>query len=105
MEKFIKRSLIQAKTATHIKQLLAEMTALGKERAARRCQPATQLKRGGVLYASEARVMARQKKEEGGTQLERAIIREAELKKELQMERNRVEKLRTYCLELMEKYE
>jgi hypothetical protein len=59
------------------------MTALRKERQERRCQGAQQLKQGGVLYASEARDMARQKKDEGGTQLTRAILQEAEVKKQL----------------------
>jgi hypothetical protein len=84
LKKFIKGALIQAKTATHTQLLLEDMTALEKEQQERCCQGAQQLKQGGILYVSEARDMARQKKDEGGTQLTRAILREAELKKQLQ---------------------
>jgi hypothetical protein len=50
-----------------------------RERSARRCRPHSQLKKRGVLYALQARLMVKQREEEGGTQLKRALQREAQL--------------------------
>jgi hypothetical protein len=82
--KFVKGALIQAKNAVQVKDQLAKNTVAERERSARRCRPHSQLKKGGVLYASQAREMVKQRVEEGGTQLQRALRREAQLRVELE---------------------
>jgi hypothetical protein len=82
--KFIKGALIQAKNAVQVKSQLAKNTVAERERSARRCRPHSQLKKGGVLYASQAREMVKQREEEGGSQLQRALRREAQLRIELE---------------------
>jgi hypothetical protein len=59
---------------------LAENTAAERERKARKARGRNRLQKGGTLYAREAREMVRQPAQDGGTQLERALDREAELK-------------------------
>jgi DDE superfamily endonuclease len=88
-DKFIKGALIQSKTGVQMKLQLAETTAAEKERKERRCQSQRQLQRGGVLYPAEAREMVKQREEEGGTQLERALRREAKLRTALHEERQK----------------
>lgn len=67
-----------------MKKQLAENTAAEKERRARSCRTKRQLQKGGVLYASQARDMVKQREEEGGTQLERSLRREAQLRLDLE---------------------
>ena len=78
------RKLIQAKNAVQVKSQLAKNTVAERERSARRCRPHSQLKKGGVLYASQAREMVKQREEEGGSQLQRALRREAQLRVDLE---------------------
>jgi hypothetical protein len=87
--KFIKGALIQVKSATQIKTQLAACTAAERERKERRSQTQRQLQKGGVLYPAEARSMVKQREEEGGSQLERTLRREANLRKELHKERQK----------------
>ncbi|ERF72127.1 hypothetical protein EPUS_02918 [Endocarpon pusillum Z07020] len=87
-QKFIKGAQIQVNTATQIKKDLAASTAAEKERRERRIQSQRQLQKGGVLLASQARNMVTQRVEEGGTQLQRALWREEDLRKELEDERH-----------------
>ena len=100
-EKFIKGALIQAKTGTQIRRQLAETTAAERERKERRCQSQRQLQKGGVLYPEEARQMVKQREEEGGTQLERALRREQQLRRELEEERQRRANLTRRYVEIM----
>ena len=64
-------------------------TAAEKERKERRSRSQRQLQKEGVLYTEQARSMVKQHKEEGGTQLQRALRREQILIKELEEERRR----------------
>jgi hypothetical protein len=93
-EKFVKGALVQAKKAVEITKELSKNTAAEKERKARRLQTGRQLQKGGVLYAAEARELKRQRDEEGGTQLDRTLRREAQLKKDLNALQERHELLR-----------
>ena len=68
-------------------------TAAERERKARRTRPHTQLQTGGVLSAEKARAMVKQRKEEGGSTLRRALARERNLQKELEDERRRTANL------------
>ena len=100
-DKFIKGALIQVKTATQIRRQLAETTAAERERKERRCQSQRQLQKGGVLYPEEARGMVKQREEEGGTQLERALRREQQLRRELDEERQRRTNLTRRYVDIM----
>ena len=88
-EKFIKGALIQSETATQFQRDLTTFTAAEKERRERRTRSQRQLQTGGVLYPEQARNMVKQREEEGGTQLQRALRREQILLKELDNERRR----------------
>ncbi len=90
--KFIREALIQTKCATLTKRQLAENTAAERERHTRRCQPQRQLQKGGVIYAAQAREMVKQRNEEGGTQLERALDREWRLRLDLEESEERRQK-------------
>jgi hypothetical protein len=79
-DQFIKGALIQAKCAAQMRAQLAENTAAERERKARKARPKSRLQTGGTLYAREARDMVQQRAEDGGTQLQRALGREAKLK-------------------------
>jgi DDE superfamily endonuclease len=83
-DQFVKGALIQAKCATQMKNQLAENTAVEKERQARKSRPMRQLQSGGTIYAYKAREMVKQRDEDGGTQLERALDREVRLNMELE---------------------
>jgi hypothetical protein len=58
---------------------LAENTAAERERKARKTRPKNRLQSGGTIYAHKVRDMVKQRVEEGGTQLKRALAREARL--------------------------
>jgi hypothetical protein len=83
-KKFIKGALTQAKCATQMQRQLAENTAAERERKARSGRSRRQLQRGGFLYASQAREMTKQREKEGGTQLQRSLRREAQLRFDLE---------------------
>jgi hypothetical protein len=76
---FTKGALIVAKCAAQMRAALAENTAAERERKARKARPKNQLQSGGTIYAHKARDMVKQRVEEGGTQLKRALAREARL--------------------------
>jgi len=67
-----------------MKNQLAENTAAEKERQARKARPKRQLQSGGTIYAYKAREMVKQRDEDGGPQLERALDREVRLNMELE---------------------
>jgi hypothetical protein len=83
-EQFKKGALIIAKCSAQLRATLAENTAAKRERKARKAQPKRQLQLGGTIYAYKARKMVRQRDEEGGTQLQRALAREGQLTMELE---------------------
>jgi hypothetical protein len=58
---------------------LTENTAVERERKARKARPKNQLQSGGTIYTKKARQMVKQRDEEKGTQLQRALAREARL--------------------------
>lgn len=93
VQKFVKGALIQVNTAIQIKKDLAASTAAERERKERRSQSQRQLQKGGVLLASEARNMITQREEEGGTQLQRALWRIEDLRKEIEDERRKYSNL------------
>jgi hypothetical protein len=76
---FTKGALIVAKCAAQMRAALAENTAAERERKARKARPKSQLQPGGTIYAHKARDMVKQRVEEGGSQLKRALAREARL--------------------------
>lgn len=78
-DQFVKGALIQAKCAAQMRAQLAENTAAERERKTRKARPKTQLQSGGIIYARKAREMVKQRAEDGGTQLQRALDREAQL--------------------------
>ena len=92
-QKFIKGALIQAKTAVQFRKDLEASTTAEKERRERRTQSQRQLQKEGVLLALQARNMVIQHVEEGGTQLQRALWREEDLRKELEDERRKLSNL------------
>jgi DDE superfamily endonuclease len=83
-QQFKKGALIVAKCSTQLRATLAENTAAERERKARKSRPKRQLQNGGTIYACKAREMTKQRDEEGGTQLERALTREYRLKEDLE---------------------
>jgi len=83
-EQFKKGALIVSKCSAQLRATLAENTAAERERKARKAQPRRQLQSGGTIYAYKAREMVRQRDEEGGTQLQRALAREGQLTMELE---------------------
>jgi hypothetical protein len=86
-----------AKCSTQLRATLAENTAAEKERKARKARPKRQLQDGGTIYAYKAREMTRQRDEEGGTQLDRALTREWRLEMELEeMQELREKERRAY---------
>ncbi|KAF7510442.1 hypothetical protein GJ744_006721 [Endocarpon pusillum] len=89
IRKFVKGALIQVNTGVQIKKDLAASTAAESERRERRCQTQRQLQSGGVLKVSQARYMVKQRTEEGGTQLQRALWRIEDLRKEVEDERRK----------------
>jgi hypothetical protein len=76
------------------------MTAAARERKERRCQSQRQLQKGGVLYSTEAREMVKQREQEGGTQLDRALAREQKLRTELRTGRTKIEELARRVVDL-----
>jgi hypothetical protein len=68
-----------AKCAAQMRAALAENTAAERERKAQKARPKSQLQSGGTIYAHKARDMVKQREKEGGSQLKRALAREARL--------------------------
>jgi DDE superfamily endonuclease/Tc5 transposase DNA-binding domain len=96
-KQFKKGALVVAKCSTQLRATLAENTAAEKERKARKSRPKRQLQDGGTIYAYKAREMTRQRDEEGGTQLDRALTREWRLEMELEeMQELREKERRAY---------
>ncbi|KAF7510479.1 hypothetical protein GJ744_006325 [Endocarpon pusillum] len=89
VRKFVKGALIQVNTSIQIKKDLAASITAERERKERRCQTQRQLQQGRVLKASQAREMVKQREEEGGTQLQRALWRIEDLRKEVEDERRK----------------
>jgi hypothetical protein len=96
-KQFKKGALVVAKCSTQLRATLAENTTAEKERKARKARPKRQLQDGGTIYAYKAREMTRQRDEEGGTQLDRALTREWRLEMELkEMQELREKERRAY---------
>jgi len=104
-EQFKKGALIVAKCSAQLRATLAENTAAERERKARKAQPKRQLHAGGTIYAYKAREMVRQRDEEGGTQLQRALTRESLLEMELEEINELREKERKAYDELRREFE
>jgi hypothetical protein len=96
-KQFKKGALVVAKCSTQLRATLAENTAAEKERKAQKSRPKRQLQDRGTIYAYKAREMTRQRDEEGGTQLDRALTREWRLEMELkEMQELREKERRAY---------
>ena len=93
VQKFIKETLIQVNIAIQIQKDLTAFIATERERKEHRCQSQHHLQAEGVLLASEARNMVTQRTEEGGTQLQRALWRIEDLRKEVEDERRKYSNL------------
>jgi hypothetical protein len=96
-KQFKKGALVVAKWSTQLRATLVENTAAEKERKARKSRPKRQLQDGGTIYAYKAREMIKQRDEEGGTQLDRALTREWRLEMKLEeMQELREKERRAY---------